>query len=165
VDESVQELLDRQAIVDCVHRYCRGVDRKDEEILLSAFHDDAVDAHGAGPAPIQEFLDFLWRRHEGREIAQHFVTNIRVELDGDIAHGETYFLAVGAAPGSTELSLVGGRYVDRFERRDGEWRIATRVTIPEWSTEGLKNANAVSKVARRDRQDPSYERPLVRTAT
>src|SRR5437870_7614815 len=48
----LQELLDRQAIADCVYRYARGLDRHDEEIYASAYHDDAIDHHG----------DFLGRR-------------------------------------------------------------------------------------------------------
>jgi hypothetical protein len=155
-------LLDRQAIVDCLYRYCRGIDRKDKESLRSTFHDDAVDVHGRGNVPIEDFAASLWLRQEGREVAQHFLTNISVDVDGDTAHTESYFLAVDPEPGSSDVILIGGRYVDRLERRNGEWRVVTRVTIPEWSTRDLPNGLPVSSVARTDREDPSYERPLVR---
>ena len=36
--DRLQELLDRQDILDCVHRYCRAVDRFDREMLLSVYH-------------------------------------------------------------------------------------------------------------------------------
>jgi hypothetical protein len=39
-------LIDRQAILDCLTRYCRGVDRFDRDLLLSAYHPDATDNHG-----------------------------------------------------------------------------------------------------------------------
>ena len=39
-------LLDRQDILDCLTRFSRGMDRFDRELLLSAFHPNAVIAVG-----------------------------------------------------------------------------------------------------------------------
>lgn len=59
-----------------------------------------------------------------------------------------------------EGALVSGfgRYIDRFERREGAWRIARRhVTVEGVSAaSGFRTDQFVA--AWRDRQDPCYER-------
>ena len=45
-DAALQLLIDRQEILDCLNRYCRALDRHDDELLTSVFHPDAVDNHG-----------------------------------------------------------------------------------------------------------------------
>ena len=47
-------------------------------------------------------------------------------------HAESYFLSVIRVDGAEKLRLTAGRYVDRLERRDREWRIADRVVVLEW---------------------------------
>lgn len=160
----VQDLIDRQAIVDCTLRYTRGVDRLDEELYRSAFHEDAVDFHGPAPLSPDDFLAWFLPQQEGREATQHYVLNHVVEIDGDTAHGETYFLAIIKWRAKDTVQMVGGRYVDRFERRDGEWRIALRLVVPEWhaNADGVPDSPVLSRTdwRRRSRDDPSYERPL-----
>lgn len=163
------ELVDRSEIRDCVDRYCRGMDRLDRDLARSAYHDDAIDDHVAFVGPVEDFLDWSFAYHATQVRHQHFITNHLVELDGDVAHGETYYLFVGtmldeAAP----LTISGGRYLDRFERRGGRWAIAARVCNVEWMTEApsLLVGAAVDFVATRstvsrDRTDSSYDRPLV----
>ena len=50
-DKDVQELIDRQRIYECLLRYTRGMDRLDRELVLSAYHDDAVEDHGPVVSP------------------------------------------------------------------------------------------------------------------
>ena len=45
-DLAVQLLLDKQEIYEVILRYCRGIDRLDEELLLSVFHPDAYADFG-----------------------------------------------------------------------------------------------------------------------
>lgn len=163
----VRELHDRAAIRAVVNRYCRGVDRQDRELLVSCYHADAIDDHGMFVGPAGEFFDWtdpshlhLFRNH------QHIVTNHVCDLDGDVAHGETYYMFAGMTAAGNELALSGGRYVDRFERRGGEWRIAARKCLVEWGSANMTIAEmapvyaAVGQVAR-DRSDCSYDRPLM----
>jgi hypothetical protein len=88
-----------------------------------------------------------------------------IDIDGDVAHAETYYLCVVCPQEASVESMYGGRYIDRFERRDGRWRIAVRVVIGEWSTtverpEGTDLSIVLGHLASRDRRDVSYERPL-----
>jgi hypothetical protein len=163
-EDAVDRLLDRQAIVDCTLRYTRGVDRLDEELYRSAFHEDAVDFHGAAPLSPDEFLAWFLPQQEGREATQHYVLNHVIDVDGDTAHGETYFLAIVKLRGKDYVQMVGGRYVDRFERRGGEWRIALRLVVPEWhaNAQAVPDSPVLTRTdwRRRSRDDPSYERPL-----
>jgi len=134
-DRTLQALLDREAIRDCLYRYCRGIDRLDEESLRSAYWPDATDRHGAYDGPAAGFIDRALQklRVAGRMV--HMLGNILIELRGDAAAAESYFLAFqenAAADGSAQETLLCGRYVDRFERRDGEWRIAARTVTYDW---------------------------------
>jgi hypothetical protein len=164
-----QELLDRQAIRDCLVRYCRGMDRVDTELALSAYHADALDDHGgvcAGPEP---FVAWANDSHERVASAtQHFIANHSCELAGDVAHAETYWLAVTQHKDGASVTFSGGRYVDRLERRHGQWRIAARKCIIEWGGSPVMQplpeaSRAVMNLGgrpTRDRSDPSYQRPL-----
>lgn len=172
-EKLVRELADRQEILDCIHRYCHGMDRLDRELVLSAYHLDAYDDHGTICAPVEEFVDFTMQRHrQGMTVSHHhLVMNHRAEIDGDVAHATTYFIYSATLPKTDPdkphtVSLNGGRYIDRFERRDGRWAIADRVCIVEWTaattpmalpaTAGLPTTGH----AARDKTDLQYRRPL-----
>jgi hypothetical protein len=159
---AVTEALDERACVASLLRYTRGVDRLDDELVLSAFHADALCFHereGHSPA---EFLAW-YRNKPPRASCQHYVTNHTVELDGDTAHGESYWTAV-IRPEGRDLQVRGGRYVLRFDRRDGEWKIAVMSVLTEWVAErdGAEIARLMAEKPPivRDASDLSYVRPL-----
>ncbi len=169
LEQKLRELVDRQAIHDVILCYCRGVDRMDRELLLSAYHPDAIDDHGlfvGGPA---DFADYFMAFHQSQQSAtQHIITNHFCELDGDTAHCETYWLFAAMNREGPALSLGGGRYLDRMERRGGRWAIAQRKCLYDWQgvpgdydlTADQLTAMLGAGPAARDRSDPSYERPL-----
>lgn len=171
--KAVQKLQDRQEIRDCIDRYCRGVDRFDRELLLSVYHEDAIDDHGIWIENREGFANQAFTMHDRAQYStQHIVTNHVCELDGDVAHTETYWMFAGMNKTGAELALSGGRYIDRFEKRNGRWAIAERLCVCDWS--GQPGPSSVPKEVRamlndggtpaRDRTDPSYRRPLkVRT--
>jgi hypothetical protein len=165
----VRWLADRAEIRDCLTRYARGMDRLDRELARSAYHDDAVDDHVSFVGPVEEFLDWAWGYHADQVCHQHYLSNQSINVDGDEAHSETYYMFIGTHPDEAmPLTVTGGRYVDRFERRDGRWAIAARLCLVEWRTEpdSLLTGQAVDFLSliatnARDRTDASYERPLV----
>ncbi len=130
----LRALLDKQAISEVVLRYCRGIDRMDRELVRSCYHPDASDSHGSFEGSREEFLAWVWRLLERYESSMHLVGNLLVEPVGDVARAETYGIAFHRGRSEDpRLNLVTGfRYVDRFERRAGEWRIARRVAVTEW---------------------------------
>ncbi|HSV59432.1 MAG TPA: nuclear transport factor 2 family protein [Variovorax sp.] len=133
---TLQALLDREAIRDCLYRYCRGIDRADEDALRSAYWEDAGDCHGAWNGSAAGFVEQALRklREGGRRV--HQVSNIAIELFGDSAAVESAFLALQASAAAPQReTFLCGRYVDRFQRRRGEWRIAQRTVVYDWIEE------------------------------
>ena len=162
------ELLDRQDILDALTRFARGMDRFDRDAFLSAFHDDAEIA--AGPFVGQPAALYDWARdlHDhGQSATQHVLLNHSCDLDGDTAHTETYYLFAARNRDDSNW-IAGGRYIDRFERRNGAWRVASRSTVIEYS--GLLPTLPIpfgdipgidlNGVVARDTSDLSYRRPL-----
>ena len=130
------ELLDREAIRDVIYRYCRACDRRDERLLRSVYHPDAADNHGAFAGSADDFVRYTMDTGGAGFIAgQHHIGNILIELDGDVAHVESVFIChlVSGDQDARQIEVLGGRYWDRMERRDGEWRIADRVVLLDWS--------------------------------
>lgn len=159
---SLRLLLDRQAVVDCVTRYARGVDRADEALLRSAYHPDAREDHGAYVGGLDGLVRFLAAAHDPFEGYQRYVTNHSVEVDGDEAHAESYYLCVLRRSEGDRLLVNGGRYVDRLARRDGGWVILRRVVVGEWEAtlEGGAPRYPTNAQPRHDHDDVSYARPL-----
>lgn len=160
----VQHLLDRQAILDCINRYSRGLDRHDEEMIASAYHEDATDNHGARVESIPEFVRWVNDAHAAAFKAHtHHITCHNCEIDGDTAHAESYVFFVQHSADGVHLQGGSGRYIDRLERRDGEWKIALRRLVIDWrfkaadvSWEGPKSFPSGTW----DKADISYMRPL-----
>jgi len=180
----VDELHSRQEIYDCLMRYCRGGDRLDAELMASAYHADAIEEHGKFVGPAAEFVDFAVRQHAETHLThQHYVMNHQCEIEGDTAHSETYFMFVAMHKhGDKVMQVGGGRYLDRFERREGKWAIAYRLVLRDWAmVDERPDMNDLSAFTstraslppevlkfmneglgpKRDRTDPSYVRPLV----
>jgi hypothetical protein len=164
-EQRIDEMLDREEILECVYRYTRGVDRVDEELIRSAYHSDAKDFHGSVNGTVDDFLDWWLPQQSTREVSQHYVSNVTIDLDGDAAHVESYFIYVHKAFGESPMNVSGGRYADRYERRDIGWRIATRVVLSEWAMDADGSRTTVRRQVldrgRRDHTDPTYVRPLV----
>lgn len=158
-------MVDRQQIWECLLRYIRGVDRMDQDLIRSAFWEDASNSHGPVSGTVEDFIGEWHPAQSTREVSFHMVSNQQLDFDdGNGAHGETYFSAAIKQTAEDEIELVGGRYVDRYEKRGGEWRIATRVVLLDWQgmadASGMAARKAKRHVGSRDRNDPSYERPI-----
>jgi ketosteroid isomerase-like protein len=153
----LQLLLDKQALFELVCRYSRSVDRADPELFLTCYHPDAYDDHGQFKGNPKDFLAHLQR---GTMIpangpVQHSISNAVFDVRGDVAFGECYFQTRSIGKDGVAVASWG-RYVDRFERRNGEWKIARRECILEYARPGFSTADFVQ--TRRDREDPSYRR-------
>jgi SnoaL-like domain len=162
--EAVAALSEREAIVDCLHRYSRGLDRRDWELMKSAFHDDGIDQHGNFIGSPQELVDWARELFNEWDFSVHFLDLNNLEIEGDVAHSECYVLFTQRRRDGQGLDFGGGRYLDRLERRQGEWRIAARQTVIDWSARAqtAEFADVASEqIGTLDRSDPSYQRPLI----
>jgi hypothetical protein len=164
-DEITAHLEIRSALT----RYCPGVDRADAALIRSAFHPDATDSHGELSGTGWELADRLAAEHGKPGAGGHHITNVYIELDdADYARFESYGLAFhpheDAGVGG-QLGIFAGRYLDRFERRHGDWRIVERRVVNDWSREhlagdswarGSSEAGGFAQGAR-DESDPAYQ--------
>ena len=135
MNEQFQALLDKQSIYELLVSYCRGVDRCDEDLIRSAFHDDSYDDHGYWKGPGRELAPFLADRlRKANSATTHSIMNVLIELQGDLARSEAQVHATLIRRGSdpVEVDVVGARYLDRLSRRAGTWRIERRTVVLDW---------------------------------
>lgn len=136
LETRMQELLDKQEIHEVLLRYCRGVDRCDRDLIADCYHPDAVDDHGDWVASGADAPDHILKlvRKTPRP-GMHFLGNQLIEIEGDVAWSESYFQAYKdfERDGKRYVRVRAGRYVDRFERRNGRWKIAERVLTDDWN--------------------------------
>jgi hypothetical protein len=162
-------VADRIAIQDVLVRYCRGIDRGDADLVRSVYWPDSYDDHGAYKGSGAEFADYaVPRLNAAYSATHHTILNSTVDLDGDVAHTETYVEAYHVSkpvPGQQQtVFLFAGRYVDRLEKRDGEWRIKHRVVVYDFDrVDPIERSMPESWTStftggRRDRDDLSYGR-------
>jgi hypothetical protein len=139
MERKLQELLDKEEIRSIICLLCRAHDRRDRATMERCYHPGAMEDHGQFFGDVETFIS--WAMRPGPTLYQrmnHNVGTINIELDGDVAQVESYICAGGplterAADGKVQVRVIYGRYIDRFERRGGEWRIAERIVVKDWT--------------------------------
>ncbi len=160
----LQVLLDKQEIHETLMRYCRGIDRCDEALLRSVYHPDATDNHGQFNGQAAEFIPWALKSLQRDERTTHFVGNELIEVQGDVAWCESYLIAVHRRRDKNGAIIdltFGGRYVDRFERRHGSWKIAHRQVVFDWSRiDPVEKSFSLEQyiTGQRSRDDARYKR-------
>jgi hypothetical protein len=148
---SPARIADRLQIQDVMYRWCRAVDRLDRQGMLDVFWPGAIDSHGPYIGPVEGLVDWILERHKPIAVSSHFVGNLLIEFASpELALVETYVRTIQQYPPHAKLQLAqltGGsageegmamdmftssRYLDRFEKRGGEWRIARRDLVQDW---------------------------------
>jgi ketosteroid isomerase-like protein len=152
---SPERIRDRLMIQDLIYRLARAVDRRDTQAVREAYHPDAIDSHGAFVGGPEEYMRFTEERNRTIPFSQHQVTNMLIEFAGpDLALVETYLLSMQrySPESAASFAQFAGeaaaqqvaqrgmdsmgchRYVDRVQRRDGQWRILRRTVVFDWRT-------------------------------
>jgi hypothetical protein len=167
----LQAVADRSELRDLVLTYCRACDRRDFALVRTLYHDDAIDDHGKmfRGSP-DEFVKWLPGAMAQFEATVHSISNSLFAIEGASASGEHYTVAYhrSPAPDSREY-VVGGRYLDRYEKRNGVWKFLHRSLVLDWAQVRPVDAAAYESFAAgavlgtADANDPSYrEAPLLR---
>ena len=136
MEEAIRTLLDKQACTELVYRFARALDRCDETLIRAVFQPDATDDHGQFKGDVDAFVAWVMPVLATMERTQHVIANVLVEVAGDRAWSESYFVAyhdMTDKDGQPIRMTVAGRYLDRFECRRGDWRIAHRTFVSDWS--------------------------------
>jgi hypothetical protein len=168
LQEDVQYLMDRTAILDCISRHARGHDRHDVDLMTSAYHNDGTDEHGYAINPGPEYAQWANAAHTaGSLLHTHNITTHTCEIEGNTAYCESYVLVVLLNNDGSTARIISGRYIDQLERREGEWKILLRRTTVDALLSGdasILNAPVFREQGytkgTRDKRDISYQRPL-----
>lgn len=138
----LETMMSKLEIQEVLMRYARGVDRADEDLLKSCYHSDAIEEHGSAYAgPAFEYIEGAVVRIRQMGTMCHYICNIHISLEGELAYTEAYVLTFArmTRDGENFDTLTGGRICDRFERRDGEWKIAHRKMAFDWNRDMPSN--------------------------
>jgi len=160
----LEDLVAHREIVDVLYRYCQGCDRSDADILRACFHPDAVTDHAGVVIGSWDWVGGALAWLETRVAVTHMVANPLVRIAGHRAISDCHFVAYNRMPKASgegwEEMIVKGRYLDRFERRDGVWRIAHRIGVHDLERviDIPESANQVSGERRSGKapEDPFY---------
>jgi hypothetical protein len=167
----VHELVAKQAITDVLYAYCHGLDRMDEDLARSVFHDDSrVEYSRAFSGSGHGFIDWVFEVHRDMRAHSHQITNILIHLHGDArsAVSESYVTVHLHRPTLTEGLVdivILSRYLDEWSKRDGRWAINRRQCVRDLADVlPVTDPGPVSALgpdvpvlaSRRDRTDVSY---------
>jgi len=178
VEQELFEYLQKEKIREVVQLYARGVDRRDWALVERVYHVDAFDDHGGYKGGVPGLLEWLERRHATIDQSMHFLGNCIVDLLSDTtAVAETYCMVYQRytaqaeetiklwlgdqplEPGMALMAELACRYVDKFELRQGQWRILRRTVVMEevkvTSRPVLLRDDCA--LARRDREDHLWQ--------
>ena len=137
------DVADRAELIDLVSRYAAAVDRRDIEQVVACFTDDAhVEFDGGaevvdGRPALEAFFEAAFRRPRmgTTGASTHLMSNVLVDVDGDLAHAETQAVAYLASDSRQTVIVRGLRYSDDCVRGDDGWRVRRRVHRALWQAE------------------------------
>ncbi|QUT07343.1 nuclear transport factor 2 family protein [Sphingobium phenoxybenzoativorans] len=158
----LEDLVARRDVYAVLTRYCRALDRADVELMRTVYWPDGVDIHGIYSGNAAEFVEFIISEiTQYFEMGTHCLLNVDIKVDGDVACSESYLYSAcrvrenmteamfgsryfkmrggrGLDAGNEQF-VMAGRYLDRLERRNGEWRIAKRQVVMDWNDSNPSN--------------------------
>lgn len=165
--DELARLIAREHIRDALYAYCRGVDRRDWDLVVSCYHDDAIDDHAMLVGSADDLVAWLDRRHTNMPVSLHMIMNVGfLEESATRVLTETYCVAVQVLQANSPTrDTVACRYLDVFEDRGDGWRIAHRTVVHEWVDSidvdkdylSLAYPEGRYRRSQRGRSDPLYD--------
>ncbi|MGO4443312.1 nuclear transport factor 2 family protein [Mycobacterium sp. 2YAF39] len=166
-DTALQEMIDEFHLRKLVHAYCRAVDRGDIAALRDLYHHDATDAHGGfSTGSIDQFFEQLVAARPYIRTMQHNITTANFAIAGNAAEGEIYTIAFHTLAGKDRDIdvVVGGRYLDKYEKREDAWKLIERTIVTDWARVTDPSSMDMSHSITRDtlkgtldEKDPSFQ--------
>lgn len=142
----LSQLLAERAITAVLRRYCTALDRGDTELLRSVYTSDAIDDRAGRRGPARDFIERTAAAFAGiRQRTHHNLSNVEIWLGEGAADAVSNIVAFHrydepvddqlrpADDGEMKLLGFGGRYLDRLRCVDGEWKIAERTVVEDWT--------------------------------
>ncbi len=157
---TLQQLSDIEDIKLLKHRYFRGMDTANWDLLDSLFADDVtVDFRGGGYrvnfSGRENYMIFLKNSFHSDAVAMHYGSMPELTLTGDDeAEGYWYLYDIFIQANTRSQTTGTALYKDRYRRIDGQWKIVateydrlielvgpmdadTQVTVQWLATRGL----------------------------
>ena len=183
------DILARQSIEEVLARYARAIDRLDLELLKTVFHEDGINhEYGGGESNLHRWSEHIIPQLKSLFAGtMHHITHKSITVSGERAASEAYFISYHLVSGGraevvrffgeqyaqrvealdrldTGHEYIGaGRYLHRWERRNGLWKISERTATLEWNhyrpatpAEAGSMLATIVPLDRRDRTDPVY---------
>lgn len=132
--DELKALLDREQIRVCLARLARGEDRRDAALITASYWRDSITDYGVFKGSFDEYLAWVVPGSPAIPVTQHQLGQSFIELDEEVARVETHVTSYHRVDMGSEQrdTVIGGRYLDRLEKRGGEWRIAQRTMLYDW---------------------------------
>jgi hypothetical protein len=163
MDPRLQEMLDHYEIRKTISEYCNGCDRVNEERMGSVYVEDSYDDHGDHKLAGPEFAKVMATQvATNSEVMWHLLGQTLINVTGDEAGAETYFLATSrTGDGGRTQNQLGGRFIDVLVRVGDGWKLKHRRVIREWTTTTPVDSDWVDAMAltpgTRAADDPCFE--------
>lgn len=134
ISAELQAMLDREKIRNCIINLARGEDRRNAEQITASYWRDSTTDYGVFKGSFDEYLAWVVPGSPAIPCTQHILGQTFIDLNGEVALAETHVTSYHRVNmGSEERdTVIGGRYLDRLEKRGGEWRIAQRTMLYDW---------------------------------
>lgn len=138
MDPILQQMVDREAIRDCVARLARGEDRRSADLIRSCWWPEARFDYGVHAGDFETYLAWVVPGADAIKDTQHLLGQTYIELAGETAKAETHVFSYHrvdmgeGAKGGERDTCIGGRYLDSLEKRGQDWRIVDRIMLYDW---------------------------------
>jgi hypothetical protein len=134
ITEDLEVFLEREKIRECIGRLARGEDRRNAELIRASYWPDSTTDYGVFVGSFEKYLAWVVPGSPAIPVTQHVLGQSVIDVKGDTALAETHVTAYHRVNTGQEErdTIIGGRYLDRLEKRGGEWRIAHRVMLYDW---------------------------------
>jgi gamma-hexachlorocyclohexane dehydrochlorinase len=126
----IERLETERELARLVSNYCHGIDRRDIDLFLSIWSEDAVYQTNTpfgdytGKTDIERGVrETMWKAFSA---THHWTVNLVTEIDGDTATGLSNLTQQGVLADGNAL-ICAATYHDSFGRFDGKWLITQRV--------------------------------------
>jgi len=132
--DEITAYIDREKIRDCLARLARGEDRRDAQLIRGSYWPDATDDHGIFTGTFEQYLAWVVPGLPIIPVTLHTLGQSLIDLSGPQALVETHLTSyhrINMGEQARDL-VIGGRYLDRMEKRGSEWRIAHRIMVYDW---------------------------------
>ena len=159
MSDEITSFLDKAKISEAIARLARGEDRRDAALISASYWPDSVTDYGVFKGNFDDYLAWVVPGADAITNTQHVIGQSHIELAGDRTKVETQVISyhrIDYGEGDEHDTVIGGRYLDVFEKRDGDWRIASRKMLYDWYQDWGKSIDWSQGVMGMPFSDPRF---------